>query len=473
VADRLLNQRFMDTNTLLPAGQWSQDEFGFAELGDPRRTKRLVQVGAMLAANPGGTLPQAFPDWAELKGAYRLLDNPAVRYEQVLRPHLERTRLACCQAGEYLIIEDTTDLDYSGHPCTEGLGVIGDGRGKGFELHSALAVRVAGWTLEQRPEGVVVGLFGQQCRCPVPVPKGEQRREVYQRRHKSEWWAEAFLEAGGPPEGSRWIYVADRESDAYEPIQICQEQGVDFVIRGYHDRRLADEAGRLRAALSKAGVVGQATVEVRARGSEPARTAVVEMSALRVDLDGPWRPSGWQAPLRGVWVLEVREKDAPEGVKEPLHWILLTSLPCETLTAARRVVGYYAARWWVEEYHKALKSGTGVEESQLEREGRLRVLIAVLAVVAVRLLNTKLLARSRPAGGEAVESFGPQALELLERRYGRPKEGWTNQSVLIATARLGGFLARKHDGMPGWQTIWRGWHRLMWMCEGLDLFSRG
>jgi hypothetical protein len=172
-----------------------------------------------------------------------------------------------------------------------------------------------------------------------------------------------------------------------------------------------------------------------------------------------------------VWVVEVQEVDAPEGVKEPLHWILLTSLPCPTLAQARRVVGRYTARWWVEEYHKALKTGAGVEDSQLERAGRLEPLIAVLAVVAVRLLNTKMLARSRPEGLEAKESFSPEALALLEKKFGRPKGGWNNGNVLVATARLGGFLARKCDGMPGWQTIWRGWQRLMWMCEGLETLN--
>jgi len=291
------------------------------------------------------------------------------------------------------------------------------------------------------------------------------------RRRKSSWWAEIFRPLGPPPRGCRWIYLADRESDFYEPIQICQEAGVDFVIRGFQDRRLAEGVGKLRQALAKAPVLGQSTVELRSRGGEAARTAIVELRSVQVDLDGPWRPGGWQEPLRGVWVVEVQEVHAPEGVEEPLHWLLLTSLPCRTVAEARRIVGCYTARWWVEEYHKALKSGAGVEDSQLERAGRLESLIAVLAVVAVRLLNTKMLARSRPEGAEARESFGKEALAILESKFGRPKGGWTNQNVLVATARLGGFLARKHDGMPGWQTIWRGWQRLMWMCEGLETLN--
>ena len=139
----------------------------------------------------------------------------------------------------------------------------------------------------------------------------------------------------------------------------------------------------------------------------------------------------------------------PEGVKQPLHWILLTSLPCATPDQAQRVVGCCTARWWIEEYHKALKSGAGVEASQLERGDRLASLIAVLAVVAVRLLGAKRLARSRPESFEAAASLGPQMLAILERKLGKPKSGWTNQNVIMATARLGGFLARQHDGLPG------------------------
>ncbi len=449
--------------------QWAQDEFGFAQLGDQRRTERLVTIATNLAAKPGGTLPQAFADWAELKAAYRFFHQRGVNFEQVVSPHIQRARGACRAPGEYLIIEDTTDLDYSKHPTVEDLGVIGDGRGRGFQLHTALAVRVESWTLEQRPEGTVVGLFGQQCTRPRPAPKGESSRQRLQRPRQSQRWTAAFKQAGRPPEGSQWIYIADRESDFYEPILTCQQHGVDFIIRAFQDRRLVDQS-HLRDALAQASVLAESTVEVRARGGQPARTAIVELRSVAVDLDGPWRPErGWQAPLRGVWAVEVKEVHVPEGVKEPLHWVLLTSLACGRLARVKRVVGRYTARWWVEEYHKALKTGAGAEESQMEKADRLEPLIAVLAVVAVRLLGTKLLARSRPDSKEAAESFGPEMLELLENKLGKPKGGWTNNNLIVATARLGGFIGRKSDGMPGWQTIWRGWQRLMWMCEGAKL----
>jgi hypothetical protein len=467
---RFLTGRFMST-TLMPPSQWAQNEFGFAKLGDSRRNKRLVKIATNLAASPGGTLPQAFPDWAELKAAYRFLGQSGVSFEKVLAPHLARTHQSCRQPGEYLLIEDTTLLDYSHHPATQELGVIGNGAGRGFELHSTLAVRIECWTLDQRPEGVVLGLFNQQCRSPRPAPKGETRRQLWSRPRASQRWAAGIKSAGAPPGGSQWIYVADRESDIYEVLQGCQVHGVDFVIRACQDRCLANEGVHLREALAKAPVLGQSTVEVRTRAGQGARTAIVELRSMRVDLRGARRPEGQQAPLRGISVVEVKEVEAPEEVKQPLHWILLSSLPCATKVEVQRIIGRYTARWWIEEYHKALKSGAGVEESQLEKGCRLESLIAVLAVVAVRLLGAKLLARSRPEGSEAAASFGPQMLGILEKKLGKPKGGWTNQNVIIATARLGGFLARKHDGMPGWQTIWRGWQRLMWMCQGVETLN--
>lgn len=450
---------------------WAQQQFGFAQLGDKRRNERLVKVATNLAANPGGTLPQAFAQWAELKAAYRLFDQQQVTFERVIAPHCERTLQACREPGQYLLIEDTSLLDFSGRPACEDLGVIGDGSGRGFELHSTLAVRIEAWSLEQRPEGTLMGLLHQQCRTPRPAPQGEKKAQRLSRPRRSHKWAESIRHVGHPPQAAQWILAGDREADVYEAIDTCVQHGVDFVIRSCQDRRLAEPLGHLRETVAQAPLLGRTTVEVRSRGGQPARTAIVEVRSVRVDLDGPWRPGGVRPPLKDIGVVEVREVDAPEGVKEPLHWILLTALPCATWAQAQRVVGYYTARWWIEEYHKALKSGASVEESQLEKAHRLEPLIALLAVIAVRLLCTKMLARSRPESFEAAASFGPEMLQLLEQKLGKPRDGWTNKNVLIATARLGGFLARKHDGLPGWQTIWRGWHRLMWMCEGANLMK--
>lgn len=456
------------TTSLSAPAQWAQTEFALAQLGDQRLTQRLVRIGAGLAHNPGGTLPQAFPQMKDLKAAYRFFNQAKVGPQQIQASHREQTRQHCRQPGEYLLLEDTSELDYSRHPGCEDLGPIGNGRGRGLLLHSTLAVQVQGWDLAQRPEGIVVGLLDQQCwrRTGSPKRGRETWKQRIQRPRESQRWAAGLEFVARPPAHSRWVWVADREADFYEPIERCQRRGVDFVIRAYRDRRLADQPGYLKGALAQMAVGGTMAVELRSRAGQPARTATVQVRSGTVRLKGPERPEG-DKPDFTLNVVEVREVNAPAGVP-PLHWILLTSLSCRRWAEVQRIVGRYAARWWIEEYHKALKSGVGAEDSQMQRAYRIETLVAVLAIVAVRLLNAKWLARSRADEPVAPEVFGSQALELLAARFGPPAGGWTHRSALVAVARLGGFLARKHDGLPGWQTIWRGWQRLMWMCEGLE-----
>ena len=427
-------------------------------------------MATALAQTPTGTLPQAFPEWKELKAVYRLLDHVEFGLDEIQQPHRQRTLERCQQPGEYLLIEDTTLLDYSHHPRTEQLGSIGDGRGRGLHLHSTLAVRVEGWNGGGRTRGGGGGVAGADL-LDAHWQRAAQAdwRQRMLRPRESERWAKVTASLGRPPAGCRWIYIADRESDFYEPIQRCESNEQDFIIRGYHDHKLVGTEGDLFAALDQAAVQGVSRVQLRGRNGEAAREATVSLRHCRVKLKGPSRPWGVQEEVE-VNVVEARELAPPPGA-EPLHWILLTSLPCQGLEQLKRIVARYALRWWIEQYHKALKSGAGIEESQLEKGFRIENLLAVLAVVAVRLVNTQWLARNRPDEPVEAESFGATALKILSVKFETPKGGWTNRSVLIAVARMGGFLARKHDGMPGWQTIWRGWSRLLCMCEGVETLN--
>jgi hypothetical protein len=458
--------------TLYPTAQWAQMEFDGVKLHDARCAKRLVRIAGQLAERPGGTLPRAFEGWAELKAAYRFFADPRNTPDKIQSVHRRRVAAECKAPGEYLLIEDTTQLDFTGR-CCEDLGHTAR-EGRGFFLHTTLAVRVSGWDLNRKPEVNVLGLFHQHSwnRAARSRYGKETRAQLQQRQRESDRWARALvgeLAARQNPQ-CRYVYIADREADFYEPIQRCLASGVDFLIRGYHHRRLADGSQTCQEAVSRAPVIGAMAVELRARPAAAARTAVVEVRCVRVNLQGPDR-NGQRMDDFTVNVLELSEASPPKGV-QPLHWVLLTSLSCQRWSEVQRVIGRYCARWLVEEYHKALKSGVGVEQSQLEKQHRIETLVGVLAVVAVRLLTLKFLARARP-DEQVEEKLLGKAVQLLQERFGQPPEGhWTHRQLIRAVARMGGFIGRRSDGEPGWQTIWRGWQRLMWMAQGADLIEQ-
>lgn len=451
--------------------EWAQAEFGTVNLGDLRLTKRAVQVAQALSETSGGTLPGPLPEWPDLKSGYRFFQNEAVTFEKLQQPHWDRTLQACCARGEYLLIEDSTQLDFTEHWSVQDLGRIGNDGGRGFYAHTTLAVRVEGWNPAQAPVTNMVGLFDQQVwrRDDQPKKGRESKRARLQRPRESQCWLKALERTGGPPPGSRWTFVADREADIAEVFIKAREHGAEYIVRASRPRAVVAEEGNLFEVAAQAPLKGSFKLALRARPGQKARTATLQVRARTINLRGPWRPGGALPPIT-VNVVEVREVEAPQGT-EPLLWVLLTNWPCETLSQCMRIVETYTTRWLVEEYHKALKTGTGVEESQLETAHRLQALLGILSLVATRLLALKLIARAEPEKAVDANALTPEMWAVLEAKYGRPKGGWTCRATVVAIARLGGFLARKGDGDPGWQTIWRGWQRLIPLAEGYALKS--
>jgi hypothetical protein len=449
---------------------WAFTEFSEASLGDRRRTRRLVQVAEDLARTPTGTLPTAFENWADLKAAYRLLECSDVTPEGVMGAHIEQTGGRCGLPGEYLCVEDTTTLTYSNLAAATGLGPTHSGKekGRGFYLHSDLAMRIEGWDTDDTPQVLLQGLLAQERWVRPAKDHGpESKHARLCRARESQRWGRGLegSEVRGP--GVRWTYVADRESDIYEVFLKCRDRGMGFIIRAAQPRALSEADGSVFSRVAEAPILGHFTLPLRARPGQKARTARLAVRACAVTLRGPWRPGVVLDPL-AVNVVEAREIDPPAGVT-PIRWVLLTDWPVEDFKAAKRVVKAYSRRWLVEEFHKVLKTGLRAEESQLSEARRLQVLVAILSVVAVRLLNTKLLAVHQPTGTPNPADWGPEALAILDTKFTRPAEGWTNRTVWIAVARLGGFIARASDKDPGWLTIWRGLQRLMLLVEGYQL----
>jgi hypothetical protein len=442
---------------------WAQAEFGGAELGHVGRTARLVKMASAFAQSAGGTITSVIRLASQAKAAYRLLGRPELTHAAATAAHFELTRQAADRQPLTLLIEDTTSFNYQGLQATQGLGPIGESHTQGLWAHSCLAVALD----QANDQARVLGLLGQRVWARSARPVGEEDRAARQQRpgRESERWTEAIAAAQGPPGSGRWVYVADRESDIYEVLQFCWAWGCSFVIRAAQARALSGPWPELDLLGAAAGGRPMGRVELEVGGRDKPVRLQVRSAALT--LRGPRRPGGRLEDLE-LTVVHVREIDPPAG-QEPLTWTLLTDLEVSTLKACKRVLGIYRRRWLIEEWHKALKTGLKVEASQLSDARRLGALIGILSVVAVFLLQSKLQARG--PGGE--EGLGPArqddtARGVLEKLY-PPGEKPTHRWLWHSIAKLGGFMGRKGDGDPGWQTIWRGWQTLMVLVRGFEL----
>ena len=162
-------------------------------------------------------------------------------------------------------------------------------------------------------------------------------------------------------------------------------------------------------------------------------------------------------------MVEVKEVDAPADVKEPLHWILMTTLPINSIDDAYRVVRFYTYRWLVERFHYVLKSGgCHFEDSQLRTVEALHRLLGVCSCVAWRLLWITYQARVTPDAPctVALTKTEWQVLSVFINHSPSPSASPpTLQQAVRWIAQLGGFIGRKSDGNPGVKTLWRGWQR--------------
>jgi hypothetical protein len=451
---------------MLNTSEWAMQQFGSCELGDLRRTKRAVRVATQIAEYPDGSTPDQTERWADLKAAYRLFDAEDVTFTALARPHWRLTRSHA--SGTVLLIGDTTETDFGIHRNVDGLGPTGDGRGRGFLLHNSLMVNP---DTEE-----IIGLAGQELFYRKPAPKNENSYQRTQRSRESEVWGRVIDLVGPPREGVRYIHVFDRGADNLEVFCRLLGQNCGWVIRAAQlHRNVQDGPGQttsLRERLASQPVLGTYELKIRAHKKRECRTATLEVRCAPVTLLRPKRRTPYlkQVDFQELsqWVVEAREVNPPRGVK-PLHWVLYTSEPVASFEDAWRILEYYEQRWLIEEFHKALKTGCRLESRQYAQAARLEAVAGMLSVVGIRLLQMKRVAQQNP--DRPAEQVVPRKwLQML--RALRKHAITTAREFFRQLAGLGGHLGRRHDGEPGWITIWRGMKKLHLCLRGHEAMKR-
>jgi Transposase DNA-binding/Transposase DDE domain len=427
-------------------------EFERTDLGDERLRRRLVQIVVDLTEDPGRSIPQASGRWASTKGAYRFFSNPRVTREGVMKGHWEQTaeRIQCQDA--VLVVEDTTFLNFSHHPQTKGLGKIGNQRAanqlQGVLVHSALAVDVVNHQ--------VLGLIGQEVIVRKEYQSSGESREARQvrSRESGKWMTSARGVIQRVGRADLLIFTFDREGDVFEVIEELQQRGARYVIRAAWNRRIAAEEAPpayLLDQVHREPVLGEMGVDVAGNGTRTARRAPLKLRSGTYRLRPPKRSD--RAQTVEIRMVSATEENPPAGV-DPLEGMLLTTEPIQTAQDVQEVVRHYTGRWKIEEWHKVLKSGCRIQERELETWERLDSLLGILSILAWRLLSMRDAARiSMACVGDHLSDSEQAVLKAMDPSLTKDS---TLREYLRSIAKLGGFLARKRDGNPGWITLWRG-----------------
>lgn len=433
--------------------EWIEKQWLGAKLGDKRLIKRAIEIGKACLETPDGSLPEKFGSWASTKGAYRFFDSDRISHEALQQVHNKNVIQAASRTQRMvLFVQDGSELLYNHHRYTYGLGPTADAFGQGIMFHTALAVE---WAKNQNP--TVIGVAKQ-----IPWIRPDEGKKVKAQEEKeSQIWLDTLKSIGRPPPTSQWVSVGDRGNDIYDYVVGAVDEGWELVVRAKHDRTIMVNGNntKLKAWIRNLEPMGTYTLDLRARGEKFSRVAELKISWGQALLQPPEDKLGKQIP-----VAYVRAYDSEDT---SIEWILVTTLKVECAEDAFTIVRIYEQRWIIEEYHKCLKTGCRIEDAQLKTGKRLLNLLGILGVVAAHLLQLRDLSRQEPER-PAHEVVEKEIIDIVKSRYKLDgeisvKELWRH------IAMLGGFLGRKSDGNPGWQTIWKGWLRIQDMLEGMAM----
>lgn len=496
------------TNADVPFDLAPRDaEFGDVDLGDRRRDERAREIFGAWSASPESSLPRAMKGSAGLEGAYRFFNNPLVDSAAVVAPHVRcswQRAISASTAGLWVLaIQDTTEMRFGGTMEREGLGdLMNDG--DGFYAHTGLLACLTKPDGVRATVGIPLGLGG----CEILVrPKGRatrpddvSKKEWERARHFADdneflrWERLASdLDEAARSHGVNIIHVADREADEFSWMAKIIERGGRFVIRQTKERRLLaghktqnDEVVEGLDALLSGQHPIRAKREVafetastsggrrRRQEARQGRSTELGIYALQTTVR---RPSLSRASAETITlnVVIVRELEAPEG-QAPIEWRLLTTESIETSADVLRIVDAYRARWLIEEYFKAIKSGCSYEKLQLETLHGLKIALSFCFAIAWHMLLLRTIARDAPnVPARAVMTIAQMTVLLAIAAM--PKNPWSVKlrdnpdvtDVLYAVARMGGHI--KNNGAPGWMTLARGFQELGRVTLAQQLFA--
>jgi hypothetical protein len=438
---------------------WAVHEFADADLGDERRTTRLVELASALGQHPTAALPEACGTGSMLKAAYRFFNNDGIAPQDILHSHVEATYTRLGAVPVVLAVQDTTEVNWTRHPATQGLGPLGHTACHGLLVHTTLAIT---------PERVPLGLLAQQvwARDPADVGKRARRKQLPISQKESQKWLhslDAVYTAHDCCPTTRLVSVGDREADVYDVLAAPRPAGVDLLIRAAWDRCVQGAERYVWATVAAQPVGAHLQLKVPRRGPQAARDATLALRFCALTLRPPRHRQREGLPVVTLWAVQVQEVEPPADVT-PIEWLLLTTVVVDTVDDATQCVQWYSCRWGIEVWHRILKSGCRIEAHQLASGERLQRCLTLYSVIAWRIFYATMLARAVPDMPCSVllDLDEWQALYCaIHQCPTPPAEPPSLAQAVHWIAQLGGFVGRRRRDQPGTETLWRGFQHLM------------
>ena len=477
---------------------WTAKELSTVGLGDKRLEDRMQLILQRLSQSPDKSIKSSFKGWSEVMGAYRFFNNEKTSVDNVLKPHQDATVERVKAFDRVLIIQDTTELDYTRKKHLNGAGPLTADR-KGFFAHNQFVI-----TPERVPLGTWATTFYTHDEATFGK-SADKRKHLPIEDKQSYRWLLGYRDACRLKQLTGEVEViacGDRENDIYEVYQEwrqLRDQGrpyAQWLIRCCQNRAIIKEKScqadslypNIREKVCASELLGEFTIEIKEKVQKK-KIKGKKINTLRVGRQAHMQVSATQATLRPPYrkdkklsevpisIVMVNEKHPPEG-QDPIEWVLFTSLEVTDFQSALDLVRLYAARWEIEVFHRVLKTGCKIEELQLKTDDRIQVAIALYMIVAWRVMQIMHLSRQCPELPCDVifEKDEWQAFWIIV------KDGQSNALANIPKlgefvrkiAEFGGFLGRKGDGDPGPQAIWQGLAQLRtftiaWQAYGKNL----
>jgi hypothetical protein len=468
---------------------WAREEMATAQLNDKRLNQRLTQLLSDLGDRPAASIPAACGGHTEMTAAYRFFDNSKVTHAKILDPHLAATRCRMAEQSVVLLVQDTTEADLTRpHQQVEGVGPLDGGTRRGAFVHPLAAFT---------PDGTPLGTVGMHIWTrEEPAPeKDPQRRNRPLEEKESFRWVQGLRAARHVAQElpqTQVVCIGDSDADLYELFAEPRgERPVDWLIRACRNRCVEGEAdtaaSKLHESMMAQPVLFTQQITVRTRDPKTAcekrkrrvgratRTATVAVRATAVTLRPPRRSGGVTLPPVPVNVVLVSEPNPPVG-QPTVEWLLVTTLPIQTLDQVRQILQYYGARWLIEVLFRTWKSGCRVEERHFEHLDRLLPCLALYWIVAWRVLLLCRLGRSCP-DLDCEVLFDPsewQSVWRVTHSEPVPREPPPLGVMVRLVAQLGGYVNRPNRAdPPGPQTLWLGLQRMHDLAWAWNTFGPG